>query len=172
MRAAVIDRYGPPEVIAIREVPTPVPGDGDILVRITATTVNSGDARVRGLNVPGGMTLMMRLALGWSGPRQNIGGFEAAGVSCAEAAVPDAITASASVICLKKVEWVMQVPFDALLSQKKSPQRQRPPGSRRSRAFRFRGCLAWRHVHHRLWRGTRCTQRVAAERAATAPRAN
>ena len=80
MRAAVIDRYGPPEVIAIREVPTPVPGDGDILVRITATTVNSGDARVRGLNVPGGMTLMMRLALGWSGPRQNIGGFEAAGV--------------------------------------------------------------------------------------------
>ncbi len=80
MRAAVIDRYGPPEVIEIREVPTPVPGDGEILVRITATTVNSGDARVRGLNVPRGMTLMMRLALGWSGPKQKIGGFEAAGV--------------------------------------------------------------------------------------------
>ena len=67
MRAAVIERYGPPEVIEIREVPTPVPGDGEILVRITVTTVNSGDARVRGLNVPRGMTLMMRLSLGWSG---------------------------------------------------------------------------------------------------------
>ncbi len=80
MRAAVIDRYGPPDVIEIREVPTPVPGPDDILVRITTTTVNSGDARVRGLNVPRGMTLMMRLALGWSGPKQKIGGFEAAGV--------------------------------------------------------------------------------------------
>lgn len=80
MRAAVIDRYGPPDVIEIREVPKPVPADGDILVRITTTTVNSGDARVRGLRVPRGMTLMMRLALGWSGPKQKIGGFEAAGV--------------------------------------------------------------------------------------------
>lgn len=80
MRAAVIDRYGPPEVVQIREVPTPVPGAGEILVRVTATTVNSGDARVRGLRVPRGMTLMMRLALGFNGPKQKIGGFEAAGV--------------------------------------------------------------------------------------------
>lgn len=80
MRAAVIDRYGPPEVVQIREVPKPVPGDGEILVRIRATTVNSGDARVRGLRVPRGMSLMMRFALGWNGPRQKIGGFEAAGV--------------------------------------------------------------------------------------------
>lgn len=80
MKAAVIDRYGPPEVVDIREVPKPVPGDGDILVQITATTVNSGDARIRGLNAPRGMGLMMRLALGWSGPRQKIGGFEAAGI--------------------------------------------------------------------------------------------
>lgn len=80
MRAAVIDHYGPPEVVQIREVPKPVPGDDEILVRIRATTVNSGDARVRGLRVPRGMSLMMRFALGWSGPRQKIGGFEAAGV--------------------------------------------------------------------------------------------
>jgi NADPH:quinone reductase-like Zn-dependent oxidoreductase len=80
MKAAVTDRYGPPEVIEIREVPTPVPGDNEILVRITVTTVNSGDSRVRGLNVPRGMTLMMRLALGWSGPKQKVGGFEGAGV--------------------------------------------------------------------------------------------
>jgi len=80
MRAAIIERYGPPEVVVIREVPTPVPNEDEILVRITTTTVNSGDARVRGLRVPRGMSLMMRFALGFNGPKQQIGGFEAAGV--------------------------------------------------------------------------------------------
>lgn len=81
MRAAVVERYGPPEVVQIREVPTPVPGDNGILVRIHATTVNSGDVRVRGLNVPGGpvFAFLMRLSLGFSRPKQAVGGFEAAG---------------------------------------------------------------------------------------------
>lgn len=80
MKAAVIDRYGPPEVVQIREVPTPVPGPDEIRVRITATTVNSGDARIRGLNVPFGMKTMMRFVIGFNAPKQPIGGFEAAGV--------------------------------------------------------------------------------------------
>lgn len=80
MKAAVVDRYGPPEVVQIRQVPKPVPGPGDILVRITATTVNSGDARMRAARVPRGMTTMFRLAMGWNKPRKSIGGFEAAGV--------------------------------------------------------------------------------------------
>jgi NADPH:quinone reductase-like Zn-dependent oxidoreductase len=81
MRAAVVERYGPPEAVVIREVPTPTPGDNDILVRIHATTVNSGDARVRALNVPGGLlfAMLMRLSLGFRAPKQAIGGFEAAG---------------------------------------------------------------------------------------------
>ena len=79
MRAAVVERYGPPDVVEIREVPTPVPGEDEILVRIRATTVNSGDARVRALRVPRGMALMMRLAMGWSGPKQKVLGFEGAG---------------------------------------------------------------------------------------------
>ncbi len=79
MRAAVVERYGPPEAVVIREVPKPVPGDGDILVRIHATTVNSGDARVRALRVPGGMGFVMRFALGFNGPKQPIHGFEGAG---------------------------------------------------------------------------------------------
>jgi NADPH:quinone reductase-like Zn-dependent oxidoreductase len=79
MRAAIVERYGPPEVVQIREVPTPVPGDDEILVRIAATTVNSGDARVRSLRVPGGMGFLMRLSLGFGGPKQPILGFECAG---------------------------------------------------------------------------------------------
>ena len=79
MRAAVVERYGPPEVVEIREVPTPVPGEDEILVRIRATTVNSGDARVRALRVPRGMTLMFRLTMGWSRPKQKVLGFEGVG---------------------------------------------------------------------------------------------
>lgn len=79
MRAALVERYGPPEVVEVSEVPKPVPGDDELLVRIKATTVNSGDARVRALRVPGGMGPLMRLSLGWSGPKQPILGFEGAG---------------------------------------------------------------------------------------------
>ena len=57
MKAAVCERYGPPEVVQIREVPKPVPADGEVLVKAFATTVNSGDARVRALRVPRGMRL-------------------------------------------------------------------------------------------------------------------
>lgn len=80
MKAAVIERYGPPEVIRIKEVPKPVPVDNEVLVRVHATTVNSGDARVRGLRVPRGTTLMMRLTIGWNKPKFHIMGFDAAGV--------------------------------------------------------------------------------------------
>jgi NADPH:quinone reductase-like Zn-dependent oxidoreductase len=79
MRAAVCERYGPPEVVRIREVPKPVPADGEVLVAAFATTVNSGDARVRALRVPRGLSLAMRLRLGVTKPRTSILGFEVAG---------------------------------------------------------------------------------------------
>ena len=71
MKAAVVERYGPPEVVTLRgDMPKPVAGDDDVLVRARATTVNSGDARVRGINVPGGpvFAFLMRLSLGFNGP--------------------------------------------------------------------------------------------------------
>jgi NADPH:quinone reductase-like Zn-dependent oxidoreductase len=79
MKAAVCERYGPPEVVQVREVPNPVPADGDVLVKAFATTVNSGDTRVRALRVPRGMRLPMRLKLGFTKPKQPILGFETAG---------------------------------------------------------------------------------------------
>ena len=62
MKAAVCETNGPPEVVRIREVPTPVPADGEVLVKASATTVNSGDARVRALRVPRGLRSPMRLS--------------------------------------------------------------------------------------------------------------
>jgi NADPH:quinone reductase-like Zn-dependent oxidoreductase len=79
MKAAVCERYGPPEVVQIREVPKPVPADGEVLVKVFATTVNSGDTRVRALRVPRGLSLPMRLRLGLTKPKQPVFGFEMAG---------------------------------------------------------------------------------------------
>ena len=79
MRAAVCDRYGPPDVVQIREVGTPVPAVDEVLVKGFATTVNSGDTRVRALRVPRGLRLPMRLKLGLTKPKQAILGFEMAG---------------------------------------------------------------------------------------------
>jgi NADPH:quinone reductase-like Zn-dependent oxidoreductase len=79
VKAYTYDRFGPPEVLTLKEVPTPVPGDHEVLVRIHATTVTAGDWRVRSLDVPKGFGLLSRLALGFSRPRQPILGTELSG---------------------------------------------------------------------------------------------
>lgn len=79
MKAAVCERYGPPEVVQLREVDKPVPRDNEILIRILATTVTSGDWRVRSLEMPPGFRAFARLAFGFSRPRQPILGSELAG---------------------------------------------------------------------------------------------
>ena len=80
MRAAVCERYGPPEVVRLTHVPRPEPGPREILVRVHATSVTSGDWRVRSLELPPGFALLGRPMLGWRGPRQPILGTEASGV--------------------------------------------------------------------------------------------
>jgi len=45
MKAVICPKYGPPEVLQIREVAKPIPNSNQILIRIMASTVNSGDVR-------------------------------------------------------------------------------------------------------------------------------
>lgn len=80
MRAALTRSYGPPEVVEIAELPTPVPKPGEVLVRVTAAGVTRGDARVRGLDVPPGYGTLVRLAFGLRRPRRPVMGAEFAGV--------------------------------------------------------------------------------------------
>jgi NADPH:quinone reductase-like Zn-dependent oxidoreductase len=80
MRAVVCPAYGPPEVLRVQQVAKPQPKSKEILVKIMATAVNSGDVRVRGLQISGWMKLAMRLVLGFSKPRKPILGTVYAGV--------------------------------------------------------------------------------------------
>jgi NADPH:quinone reductase-like Zn-dependent oxidoreductase len=80
MKAIICPTYGPPDVLKIEEVAKPVPKANEILINIKASTVNSGDVRVRGLQVSGFLKLVMRFVLGFTGPRKKILGTVYAGV--------------------------------------------------------------------------------------------
>jgi NADPH:quinone reductase-like Zn-dependent oxidoreductase len=81
MRAATVDRYGPPEVVRVVEVDHPGPPKADqVVVRVVASPVTSGDARIRGARFPPGFAVPARLALGIRGPRRRILGNPFAGV--------------------------------------------------------------------------------------------
>jgi NADPH:quinone reductase-like Zn-dependent oxidoreductase len=75
MKAAVYFQYGPPEVLRIAEVEKPVPGKKEILVRIKATAVNSGDWRLRKAD-----PFAVRFVFGWLKPSIKILGSVFSGV--------------------------------------------------------------------------------------------
>lgn len=80
MKAMVWTQYGPPDVLQLREVETPVPKDHEVRVRIRATTVTAGDCEVRSLKLPLWLRLPMRAYAGIIRPvRLTILGQEFAG---------------------------------------------------------------------------------------------
>mgnify|MGYP000657211394 CR=1 FL=1 len=79
MRAMLCTKYGSPDVLELREVAQLTPKDNEVLVKIYATTVTTGDCRVRGFNSPILFWIPMRLFLGLRRPRQPILGVELAG---------------------------------------------------------------------------------------------
>jgi len=85
MKAILCSKYGPPEVLQIKEVEKPFPKDNEILVRIIVTTVHIGDTKLRRLEPGLGPVKdfffkpMMRIMMGFRGPRNKILGMELAG---------------------------------------------------------------------------------------------
>src|SRR5674476_1177255 len=79
MRAVVCRRYGPPEVLLLKELETPIPQKNELRIRIFATAVTSSDCYVRGLNLSFTYRIMARLALGWSAPRRRVLGMVLSG---------------------------------------------------------------------------------------------
>ena len=81
MKAIVCTKYGPPEVLQLKEMVKPVPRNLEVCIKIFATAVTASDCIVRGFKLPkwSPMGLMMALALGFPKPRQPILGIVFAG---------------------------------------------------------------------------------------------
>jgi NADPH:quinone reductase-like Zn-dependent oxidoreductase len=79
MKAIVCTKYGPPEVLQLKEVKKPIPRDNEVLIRVHATTVTRGDVRMRSFTVPLAQWLFARIYLGILKPKRAILGMELAG---------------------------------------------------------------------------------------------
>ena len=81
MKAIVCTKYGPPEVLQLKDVEKPTPKKNEICIKIHATSVTSSDCIVRGFKLPRWhpLRIMMGLVLGFGKPRNPILGMVAAG---------------------------------------------------------------------------------------------
>ena len=79
MKAIVYHKYGPPNVLQLKDVAKPFPKDNEILIKIHAATVTAGDVRLRSATFPPLFRLPARMMFGLRKPKRHILGMELSG---------------------------------------------------------------------------------------------
>ena len=73
MKAVVYEKYGPPEVLQVKDVAKPVPRDNEILIRVRAAEATKADCEMRSFHFPvKWFWLPLRIVLGIRRPRNPI----------------------------------------------------------------------------------------------------
>ena len=84
MKAIVYEKFGPPDVLQLKEVEKPAPKDNEVLIRVRATSVNFGDTMARNFkaitprefNMPFLFWLLAKISFGLREPKITILGSE------------------------------------------------------------------------------------------------
>ncbi|NVM19467.1 MAG: NAD(P)-dependent alcohol dehydrogenase [Candidatus Lokiarchaeota archaeon] len=71
MKAIIFTKYGPPDVLKLKEVEKPTPKDNEVLIKIHAATVTMGDCEIRSLKFYFLLRFLMRLVIGIRRPRKK-----------------------------------------------------------------------------------------------------
>ena len=120
MKAIICTKYGTPDFLQMKEVEKPTPKDKEVLIKIHATSVSSGDARMRRAD-----PFIIRLIFGFKRPRKPIlgmvvaGEIEAIGTSVSNYKIGDQVFGSSGMNFGAHAEYV-SVPEDAVLALKPS----------------------------------------------------
>jgi len=120
MKAIELSKYGAPEFLQMNEVEKPSPKDNEILIKIHASSVSSGDARMRRAD-----PFIIRLIFGFKRPRKPIlgvvvaGEIEAIGTSVSKYKIGDQVFGSSGMNFGAHAQYVA-VPKDAVLALKPS----------------------------------------------------
>ena len=80
MKAIVCKKYGPAELLELKDVPIPSPKDNEVLIKIYATSVTASDVLMRGLKAPLIYKILVQLMMGFGKPRNPILGMVLSGV--------------------------------------------------------------------------------------------
>ena len=79
MKAVICTKYGPPEVLQLKEIEKPTPGKNEICIKVLATSVTASDCIIRGFRVPIKLWIPMGLVIGFRKPRKPVLGMVFAG---------------------------------------------------------------------------------------------
>ncbi|MGA7988924.1 MAG: NAD(P)-dependent alcohol dehydrogenase [Candidatus Dormiibacterota bacterium] len=121
MRAVVHDRYGPPEVLRLVDIPKPIPKDDEILVKVHAATVSRTDVALRA-----GTPFISRCITGVRRPRRRILGSDLAGEVTSVGAAVTGFSVGDHVFGINP--WMFGTHAEFMCMQARGPVAQMPAG--------------------------------------------